>query len=291
MVSIVTMIVAILVTLVIAAVVTAVIMNQLEQKKADSKIGSAEERARSIIDDAVKTAEAKKRESLLEVKEESIKTKNELDREIKERRAEVTRYERRVQQKEENIDEKTDAIEKKEAYLAKREEEMRKQKEEISRLNEQRVQELERISGLTSDQAKEYLLKIVEDDVKHESAKMIKEMEAQAKEEVNKKAKDYVVTAIQKCAVSTDETTTTAASTTASDSGEVPVTGASLYGDVNLDGKVDITDAVLLNKCVNGSVTYNELQKANMDCNGDGVISADDTLTLLKFLIQLINQL
>ena len=134
------------------------------------------------------------------MKEESIRTKNELDREIKERRAEVTRYERRVQQKEENIDKKTDAIEKKEAYLAKREEEMRKQKEEISRLNEQRVQELERISGLTSDQAKEYLLKIVEDDVKHESAKMIKEMEHRAKEEADKKAKEYVVNAIQKCA-------------------------------------------------------------------------------------------
>ena len=166
----------------------------------EQKIGNADDKAREIIDEALKTAEAKKREGLLEVKEESIRTKNELDREIKERRAEVTRYERRVQQKEENIDKKTDAIEKKEAYLAKREEEMRKQKEEISRLNEQRVQELERISGLTSDQAKEYLLKIVEDDVKHESAKMIKEMEHRAKEEADKKAKEYVVNAIQKCA-------------------------------------------------------------------------------------------
>ena len=170
------------------------------KKGIEQKIGNADDKAREIIDEALKTAEAKKREGLLEVKEESIRTKNELDREIKERRAEVTRYERRVQQKEENIDKKTDAIEKKEAYLAKREEEMRKQKEEISRLNEQRVQELERISGLTSDQAKEYLLKIVEDDVKHESAKMIKEMEHRAKEEADKKAKEYVVNAIQKCA-------------------------------------------------------------------------------------------
>ena len=170
------------------------------KKGIEQKIGNADDKAREIIDEALKTAEAKKREGLLEVKEESIRTKNELDREIKERRAEVTRYERRVQQKEENIDKKTDAIEKKEAYLAKREEEMRKQKEEISRLNEQRVQELERISGLTSDQAKDYLLKIVEDDVKHESAKMIKEMEHRAKEEADKKAKEYVVNAIQKCA-------------------------------------------------------------------------------------------
>lgn len=189
-----------IVTLLIAVPVTALIASAQCKKGIEQKIGNADDKAREIIDEALKTAEAKKREGLLEVKEESIRTKHELDREIKERRAEVTRYERRVQQKEENIDKKTDAIEKKEAYLAKREEEMRKQKEEISRLNEQRVQELERISGLTSDQAKEYLLKIVEDDVKHESAKMIKEMEHRAKEEADKKAKEYVVNAIQKCA-------------------------------------------------------------------------------------------
>lgn len=189
-----------IVTLLIAVPVTALIASAQCKKGIEQKIGNADDKAREIIDEALKTAEAKKREGLLEVKEESIRTKNELDREIKECRAEVTRYERRVQQKEENIDKKTDAIEKKEAYLAKREEEMRKQKEEISRLNEQRVQELERISGLTSDQAKEYLLKIVEDDVKHESAKMIKEMEHRAKEEADKKAKEYVVNAIQKCA-------------------------------------------------------------------------------------------
>lgn len=189
-----------IVTLLIAVPVTALIASAQCKKGIEQKIGNADDKAREIIDEALKTAEAKKREGLLEVKEESIRTKNELDREIKERRAEVTRYERRVQQKEENIDKKTDAIEKKEAYLAKREEEIRKQKEEISRLNEQRVQELERISGLTSDQAKDYLLKIVEDDVKHESAKMIKEMEHRAKEEADKKAKEYVVNAIQKCA-------------------------------------------------------------------------------------------
>lgn len=189
-----------IVILLIAVPVTALIASAQCKKGIEQKIGNADDKAREIIDEALKTAEAKKREGLLEVKEESIRTKNELDREIKERRAEVTRYERRVQQKEENIDKKTDAIEKKEAYLAKREEEMRKQKEEVSRLNEQRVQELERISGLTSDQAKDYLLKIVEDDVKHESAKMIKEMEHRAKEEADKKAKEYVVNAIQKCA-------------------------------------------------------------------------------------------
>ncbi len=200
MVGVATLIIAILVALVVAVVVTIVIMNQLQQKKADSKVASAEERARSIIDDAVKAAEAKKRESLLEVKEESIKTKNELDREIKDRRSEVQRAERRVEQKESNLDKKLDAIERREASFAAKEEEIKKQKAEVAKLNEQRVQELERISGLTSEQAKEYLLKTVEDDVKLDTAKLIKEMETRAKEEAGKKAKDYVVTAIQKCA-------------------------------------------------------------------------------------------
>ena len=136
----------------------------------------------------------------MEIKEESIRVKNELDKEIKERRAEIQKNERRIQQKEENIDRKSDAIEKKEASLNAREEELSKQKEAIARLNEERVQELERISGLTSEQAKEYLLKIVEDEVKHETAIMIKELESRAKEEADKKAKEYVVSAIQRCA-------------------------------------------------------------------------------------------
>ena len=170
------------------------------KKNVEATIGNAEDKAREIIDEALKTAEAKKREGLLEVKEESIRTKNELDKEIKERRAEVQRFERRVQQKEESIDKKADSIEKKEASLNAREEELAKQKEVVARLNEERVQELERISGLTSEQAKEHLLKIVEDEVKHETAVMIKELETRAKEEADKKAKEYVVTAIQKCA-------------------------------------------------------------------------------------------
>ncbi len=193
-------VIAVLVTLVISIPVTAYIAADRSKKAIEATIGNAEDKAREIIDEALKTAETKKREGLLEVKEESIRTKNELDKEIKERRAEVQRFERRVQQKEENIDKKADAIEKKEAHLARREDEMHKQREEISKLNEQRIQELERISGLTSDQAKDYLLKIVEDEVKHETAVMIKEMEHRAKEEADKKAKEYVVNAIQKCA-------------------------------------------------------------------------------------------
>ena len=192
--------IAVIVTLIVAAALTWVIATNYHKKVSDAKLGSAEDKAREIIDEALKTAETKKREALLEVKEESIRTKNELDKEIKERRAEAQRYERRVQQKEETIDKKSEAIEKKEASLAAKEEEIAKQREEISKLNEQRLQELERISGLTSEQAKEYLLKIVEDEVKHETAVMIKEMESLAKEEADKKAKEYVVTAIQKCA-------------------------------------------------------------------------------------------
>ena len=191
----------ILVVAVIAAVlITSKVTTSRLKNNAESTIGNAEEKAREIIDEALRTAENKKRESLLEVKEESIRTKNELDKEIKERRAEAQRYERRVQQKEENIDKKADAIEKREASLAAREETLGRMKEEVSKLNEQRVQELERISGLTSEQAKDYLLKIVEDEVKHESAVMIKEMESRAKEEADKKAKEYVVNAIQRCA-------------------------------------------------------------------------------------------
>ena len=191
---------AILITLVIAVPLTAVIAINYHKKVVGEQIGSAEAKAREIIDEALKTAETKKREGLLEIKEESIRTKNELDKEIKERRSEVQRFERRVQQKEENIDKKADAIEKKEASLNAREDELAKQKASIAKLNEQRVQELERISGLTSEQAKEYLLKIVEDEVKHETAVLIKEMESKAKQEADKKAKEYVVTAIQKCA-------------------------------------------------------------------------------------------
>ena len=193
-------IIAVIVTLVFAVPVTYLITSAYRRKVAERKIGSAEEKAREIIDEAVKTAETKKRETLLEVKEETIKSKNDLDREIRERRAEIQRNERRIVQKEENLDKKLDAIEKREAGFVAREEELTRQKAEIAKLSEERVQELERISGLTSEQAKEYLLKTVEEDVKLDTAKLIKEMEHQAKEEAGKRAKDYVVSAIQKCA-------------------------------------------------------------------------------------------
>ena len=193
-------IIAVVITFIVTCAITWFVANAYQKKQTASKIGSAEDKAREIIDEAVKTAETKKRESLLEIKEESIRTKNELDKEIKERRNEIQRNERRVEQKESNLDKKLEAIEKREAGFAAKEEELNKQKAEITKLHEERVRELERISGLTSDQAKEYLLKTVEEDVKLDTAKLIKEMEHQAKEEAGKKAKEYVVTAIQKCA-------------------------------------------------------------------------------------------
>ena len=195
------MIIAVAVVLIIAAAVISHFVTVSNLKKnAESKIGNAETKAREIIDDAVKTAEAKKKESLLEIKEESIKNKNELEKETKERRAELQRYEKRVLSKEEALDKKADAIEKREAGFAAKEEQLKQREAKVEELSKQRVQELERISGLTSEQAKEYLLKTVEEDVKHDTAKMIKELEAQAKEEADKKAKEYVVTAIQRCA-------------------------------------------------------------------------------------------
>ena len=167
--------------------------------KAD-KIGNAEEKARTIIDEALKAAETKKREGLLELKEETLRNKNELERESKERRAELQKFEKRVLAKEEALDRKADSLEKREGQLASREDKLNKRQAEVDALSEKRVQELERISGLTSEQAKDYLLKTVEDEVKHETAMLVKELETRAKEEAGKKAKEYVVTAIQKCA-------------------------------------------------------------------------------------------
>ncbi len=193
-------VIAAIVAAVVAAVIAWPCAINYHKKVVDAKIGDAEERAREIIDEALKTAETKKREAMLEAKEESMRTRNELEKETKERRAELQRYERRVLSKEETLDKKTEAIERREAGFAARETQLEKRRAEVEELSAKRLQELERISGLTSEQAKEYLLKTVEDDVKHETAKLVKELESRAKEEANKKAKDYIVAAIQKCA-------------------------------------------------------------------------------------------
>ena len=188
------------VTLVVVALITWFIATAYHKKVTDKKIGSAEAKAREIIDDALKTAETRKKEMLLEAKEESIKTKNELDKETRERRAEIQKYERRVLSKEEALDKKLDSVEKRDNALNRKEDDLNRKRQEVDALSAKRVQELERISGLTSIQAKEYLLKTVEEEVKHETAVMVKEMEIKAKEEADKKAKNYIVSAIQRCA-------------------------------------------------------------------------------------------
>jgi len=193
-------IISVLLTAIIVAPITWVMAVAYRKKSYESKIGSAEEKSREIIDEALKAAETKKKEALLEAKEENLKARNELEKETKERRAEIQRYERRVLSKEENLDKKTEAMEKKEASLASREESLKKRTAEVEELFAREQEELEKISGLTTDQAKEYLLKSVEEDVKHDTAKLIKELESKAKEEADKRAKEYVVTAIQRCA-------------------------------------------------------------------------------------------
>ena len=199
--TIIVAIVAVAVALLIAVPLTCKVAVNNKAKKDAEVVGTAENRARSIIDEALKTAETKKREALLEVKEESLRTKNELEKEAKERRSELQKYERRVLSKEESVDKKADAVEKREAECTAKVAELQKREKKVDELEQKGVQELERISGLTSDQAKDELLRSVEDDVKVDVARMYKELENRAKEEAGKKAKEYVVNAIQKCAV------------------------------------------------------------------------------------------
>lgn len=198
--SFISAVVTFFVTLVIVAPITWVVSSKAINKSNDEKIGNANERAREIIDEALKAAETKKKEALLEVKEESLKTKNELEKETKERRAEIQKYEKRVLFKEETLDRKIEAVEKRDLGITRKEEELGKQRQKVDELEKKRQQELERISGLTSEQAKEYLLKTVEDEVKHDTAVMVKTLESRAKEEADKKAKELVVNAIQRCA-------------------------------------------------------------------------------------------
>lgn len=193
-------VVILLVAIVVTALLTKTISIKRYQESENQKLNNAEDKARQIIDEAVKTAETKKREALLEAKEEAIKNKNEIERESKERRAEIQRYEKRVLSKEEALDKKSEALEKKKSKLNAKDADLDRLKKELETIKNSHLRELEKISGLTSEQAKEYLLKSVEEDVKHEAAVLVKELENKAKEEADKKAKDYVVTAIQRCA-------------------------------------------------------------------------------------------
>lgn len=193
-------IVVILVVIIVTALIAKKVSIENYKKNEEAKLGNAEEKARVIIDEALKTAETKKREALLEAKEEALKNKNEIERESKERRAEIQRYEKRVLSKEEALDKKSEVLEKKEAKLNEKDADLDKQKQELAEIKDSHLKELEKISGLTTEEAKEYLLKSVEEDVKHETAVLVKELERKAKEEADKRARDYVVTAIQRCA-------------------------------------------------------------------------------------------
>ena len=194
-------IIAIIATLVIAVPVSVYIANTRSKKAMEITIGNAEDKAREIIDEAIKAADAKKREASLEVKEETIKARHDFEKETKERRAELQKYEQRVLSKEETVEKKATVLERKEQSLTAKEKNIDTEKAQLQELQAKHLQELERISGLTSDQAKEQLLSAVKEDVKHETAMYVKEMETRAKEDARKKAKEYVVTAIQKCAV------------------------------------------------------------------------------------------
>ena len=170
------------------------------RKIAEAEIGGAEEEAKRIVADAKKAAESKKREALVEAKEEIHKNRVEYEKEVRERRNELNRQERRIQQKEETLDKKTEAVEQKDELLGKKFKEVEAQKEEYAKLKEKEIEILEKLSGLTAEEAKEYLLKNIENEVRHETAIMIKEIEAQAKEESEKRAKNILGLAIQKCA-------------------------------------------------------------------------------------------
>jgi ribonuclease Y len=192
--------IGVIILLIILAVVAFYLGINYRKRVAEAQYGSAEAKARRIVDDAIKDAEGIKREAKLEVKEEIYKIKSDLDKEVKERRNELQRLEKRVLQKEETLDRKAETFEKKEQSLSDKDNALKKEKERVEELKQQHLTELEKISGLTLDQAKEYLLKSVEEDVKHETAVLIKEHEARAKEEVDKNARKVLANAIQRCA-------------------------------------------------------------------------------------------
>ena len=185
---------------VVAAVVFFLLGIRYRKSVAEREISSAEEEATRIINEAIKSSENKKREALLEAKEEILKSRSEYEREVKERRADLQKQERRLQQKEENLDHKMDSIEKKEEALTAKHAAADKAAEEIKNIKHSQMEMLERISGFTADEAKDYLIAQVESDVTHETAIKIKEIEARAKEEADQRAREIVATAIQRCA-------------------------------------------------------------------------------------------
>ena len=195
------MVIALILVGLLALILGLLVGFHYRKRIAEAKIGAAETRAAQIVEDAEKTAEAKKKELLLEAKEENLKAKNDLEREVRERRNELQRTEKRLVQKEEGLDKKMDQFERKEEQMSRKLADLDRQKEEVQKVYEQHLAELERISGFTKEEAKQHLLSIIETDVKHEAALLVKDVESKAKMEAEKRSREIVVNAIQRCAV------------------------------------------------------------------------------------------
>ena len=187
-----------LVLILVAAAFAAGIV--FRKRVGEREIGSAEEEAKRILNEAIKSAESKKREALLEAKEEIHKSRAEYEREVKERRAELSKQEHRLQQKEEHLDKKTDAIDRKNELLTKKISEVEAQQEEVTRLKNSQLEVLERISGYTAEEAKALLIDSLASEVTHEQAVKVREIEAQFKEEAEARAREVIALAIQRCA-------------------------------------------------------------------------------------------
>lgn len=200
-VTVISVVVAIALALLIAVPVTYKVAIERKEKSDAQTLGTAEEKARSIIDEAIKTGDAKKREALLEVKEESLRTKNELERETRERRTELQKLEKRILTKEETVEKKAEAIEKREQECNAKTAMLSEKEKQVDELVVKGKQELERVAGLTAEEAKAELVASIEEEAKVEIARRYKEMDTRAKEDADKRAKEYVVNAIQKCAV------------------------------------------------------------------------------------------
>lgn len=170
------------------------------KRTAEKEIGSAEEEAKRIINESIKSAENKKREMMVEAKEEIHRSRTEYDKEVKDRRSELQKQERRIQRKEETLDRKTEQYERKDEELSRRLAKVAATQEEVSDIKRAQLEMLEKISGMSTDEAKEYLLKNVESEVRHETAMKIKEVQTQLKDEAEQKAREIIATAIQRCA-------------------------------------------------------------------------------------------
>ena len=170
------------------------------KRVAEAQIGSAELQAKKILDEAIKNAESKKKEALIEAREDILKSKNEFDQEIKERRNELTRQERRVTSKEESLDKKTEALEKKDEALNRKIKENEERAAEIERLKTEELVALQRISGMSREQARDKLIEEMVEEVKHEQAIRMQLLEDQFKDEADTKARNIIALAIQRCA-------------------------------------------------------------------------------------------